>query len=46
MTRHELNPRPPGRGARQSGAGFDPELSQAARNDVGVQLIGLDALYG
>jgi AAA+ ATPase superfamily predicted ATPase len=29
-----------------SGAGFDPELSDAARNDVGVQLIGLDALYG
>ena len=27
-------------------AGFDPELSDAARNDVGVQLIGLDALYG
>jgi len=29
-----------------SGAGFDPELSDVARNDVGVQLIGLDALYG
>jgi hypothetical protein len=29
-----------------SGAGFDPELSNAARDDAGVQLIGLDALYG
>jgi hypothetical protein len=29
-----------------SGAGFDPELDNTARNDVGVQLIGLDALYG
>jgi uncharacterized protein len=29
-----------------SGAGFDHELGNAARNDVGVQLIGLDALYG
>jgi hypothetical protein len=46
MTRHGLNSRPSNRGARQSGAGFDPELSDAARNDVGVRLIGLDALYG
>jgi hypothetical protein len=29
-----------------SGAGFDPELGNAARNDADVRLVGLDALYG
>jgi hypothetical protein len=29
-----------------TGAGFDPDLGNAARDDADVQLIELDALYG
>jgi uncharacterized protein len=29
-----------------SGAGFDPDLGQAAQHDARVQLFRLDALYG